>query len=64
MGGVISTGIFITDNQPTSTSLFKMLEPQVYQLSVGSAFYGLSDREKLYAHYMAKYCSETPYIET
>lgn len=65
MGGVISIAIFIIpDNQPTSTSIFRMLEPQVYQLSVGPAFHGLSAREKHYAHYMAKYCAETPYIET
>lgn len=59
MGGVISIAIFIIpDNQPTP--IFRMLEPQVYQLSVGQAFLGLTGREKLYAHYMAKYCSETP----
>lgn len=32
-----------------------MLEPQIYQLSVGQAFDGLSDSEKCYAHYMARY---------
>lgn len=32
-----------------------MLELQVYQLSVGQAFDGLNNKDKRYAHYMAKY---------
>ncbi|PYH36595.1 dipeptidyl peptidase III [Aspergillus neoniger CBS 115656] len=31
-----------------------MVKPQLYQLSVGAAFDGLSPQEKLYAHHMAK----------
>ena len=36
-------------------STIVMAKPEIYQLSVGSAFESLGAREKLYAHYMARY---------
>lgn len=43
--------------------LVTMPDPQVYQLAVGPAFHGLSGRDKLYAHYMAKYWTTTLTLE-
>lgn len=58
MGGVLSIlvhclSFLIQLSYPLTTS--EMLEPQIYQLSVGQAFDSLSDSEKCYAHYMARY---------